>query len=171
MEALTSFRAISQRVCDAKYAKDGGLEAFKQKKAARSAEIDAAKLQKDMGKAVRAGDLVKLLVAAGGAPERALCAVMSLSALLTGHALSRAVPEAERAPLLASELAVKFIKRAKSKATAAQVASQLLATRDVKPGAAAAPAPVMATPAKAAPPRAPAASPASGVKLEMCAAS
>lgn len=84
---------------------------------------------------------------------------------------SCAVPEAERAPLLASELAVKFIKRAKSKATAAQVASQLLTTRDVKSGAAAAPAPVMATPAKAAPPRAPAASPASGVKLEMCAAS
>lgn len=74
-------------MCDAKYAKDGGLDAFKQKKAARSAEIDADKLQKDMGKATRAGELVTLLVAAGGAPERAMCAAMSLSAPLTWHAL------------------------------------------------------------------------------------
>jgi hypothetical protein len=157
-------------VRDAKYAKHGGLEGFKQKKAARKAEIDEAKYEKDMGKAVRAGELVTLLIAAGGASERAMKTVAVFEPRLTRRAFSRAVPEAERALLLGTELAAKFIKRAKSKATAAEVASQLLATRDVKPGAAASPAPVMATPAKAAPPRAPAASPF-GVKLEMCAAS
>ena len=58
---------------DAKYAKHGGLEAFRQKKAERNAELDDAKLEKDMGKATRAGELVSLLIAAGGA-QSARCA-------------------------------------------------------------------------------------------------
>jgi hypothetical protein len=59
---------------------------------------------------------------------------------------------------------VNFIKRARSKKTVTEIAAELLAMRA---GSAASSAPsVMATPAKAPPPRAPAASPAC-VKLEM----
>lgn len=65
-----------------------------------------------------------------------------------------AVGEAERVPLLTQKCAVSFIKR--GKATAFDIANQLMATRGA---AAASAAPVMSTPAKTAPRRAQAATP------------
>ena len=65
-----------------------------------------------------------------------------------------AVGEEARAQLLAQTCAVNFIKH--GKATAFDIANQLMATHGA---AAASAAPVMSTPAKAAPRRAPAATP------------
>lgn len=92
------------------------------------------------------------------------CATTCSAALLLTR-LAPAVPELERAKLLKEPCAVNFIKRARSKATAANITAELLALRGPGGVAAAGAAPVMATPAKAAPPRAPAASPPS-VKRE-----
>ena len=69
-----------------------------------------------------------------------------------------AVGEEERRQLLAQRRAVEFIKH--GKATSFDIANQLMTTRGT---AAVSTAPVMSTPAKAAPRRAPAATP---VKLE-----
>ena len=128
--------------------------------AMRSGAAGAAdELEKQMGMAKRGGELVKLLTDRGRAfPMPRVFKSWGVLVSSAADAIPIAVGEEERVELLTQKCAVDFITR--GKATASDIANQLMATR----GAAAAPAaPVMSTPAKAAPRRAPAATP---VKLE-----
>ena len=136
-----SYRAsASQRVCNAKYAQYGGLDAYREQAAEKRRAKEEEKLEKDMGKATRVGELVKLLTDAGGASstlrvtQRAR--LSHRRSLLTRRRVC-AVGEKERKQLLALDCAVNFIKRARSKATAFDIATQLLATRSGAAGAAA----------------------------------
>lgn len=125
-------------MCDAKYAADGGLDAFKEQKAERKRARDEEQRVKELGKATRAGELVKLLTDAGGASStlRPTLRASNMSPLaLTGRMF--AVGKVERELLLAQDCAANFIKRAKSKATAFDIAMQLIATRSGAGGAAA----------------------------------
>ena len=127
-------------MCNAKYAKYGGLDAYRAQAAEKKRAKEEEQHEKDMGKATRAGELVKLLTDAGGAsPTLRVTQRARLSHRRSPLTRRRvcAVGEKERAKLLALDCAVNFIKRAKSKATAFDIATQLLATRSGAAGAAA----------------------------------
>jgi len=154
-------RVASQRVCAVKYAAAGGLEAFRQQQAERKREREEQAAEKEVGKALRAGKLVELLTSADGAKQTSHSRVCSARGALTRRrcVAPPAVPAPERARLLAHPSAAKFINSARSMAKVAAVAAELLASRAGGADASSAPPPGMATPAKKAPPRAPAASP------------